>query len=72
MIEGTPILAYKFGGELGIAGFSRRCPNCGRFVVGGDVEVNGLGDVRDVPNGICTLCGPIKMEFLGWFGEDEI
>ena len=52
----------------GGATFAPVCPNCNRFVkADSSIEINGLGELRDEPNAICSKCGRVKMPFEGFY-----
>ena len=60
------MIAYDFGGEIGAASFVPRCTKCGRYVKPGLVRA-GVGGIVHEPNAICKHCGPVEMEFIGFF-----
>ena len=60
--EGLGRIVYGDG-----ATFIPVCPECGRFCKADkEVLVNGMGEMKDQPNGTCKKHGRIKMPFEGW------
>ncbi len=69
--EGTRRVSYD-GGDEGIATFITVHEDCGLFVKADDnVQVNGLGELRDAPNATCKRHGRVEMIFEGFFGEED-
>ena len=62
----TPSACYEVGDGEG-AFFFRVCPKCGRFVKPGIIHVNGEGQIKSEPNAHCSRCGPVEMEFEGYY-----
>jgi uncharacterized OB-fold protein len=66
----SPYQSYA-GGML----FSRRCPQCGRFVAPDEnVFVSGLEDYVEKPDGnaACSKCGRVEMPFLGFYDDPAV
>jgi len=61
-------VCYEHSGNL--ACFSPQCPNCGRFVKAGDIQINRLDEIIDSP-ATCSKCGTINMDFEGWFDPED-
>ena len=62
----APSACYEVDGEL--AYFIRACSCCGRFVKAGEtVRINHAGQVVKEPNATCSRCGPVEMEFEGYY-----
>lgn len=57
-------VTYKSG-----ATFTRRCPQCGRYVKPDDsVWIQGADEQpAPKPNATCTKCGRVRMEFEGYY-----
>jgi hypothetical protein len=54
---------YELGDGEGTMYFIPVCPNCNRFVkMDSSIMVNGLGELKDVPNATCKKCGRVKLE----------
>jgi hypothetical protein len=55
--------------EDGVAAFSAQCPRCGRFVKQRAflfyTRRNGM--TLPEPNADCRKCGPVMLDFLGWY-----
>ena len=61
--EGDPIVVFEFARQ-GSVWVLRRCPNCGRFIKVGYLQINGLDEVRG-KGWLCGKCGEVQ-PVLGW------
>lgn len=60
--EKTPFRYFPDNKEGDIWVFPK-CPNCGRFIVTGEVYTNEMGNVK-LENWVCRKCGEIQPEYI--------
>ena len=71
MMPEGPQVSYDCG-KLGVAVFIRACDACGWFVTAdATIRASDDGLIPDA-NATCSRCGRTRMEFLGWFTEEEL